>query len=42
MFIAGCHDFFTCSDHGSCSDVGTCQCVDGFYGDNCSSKIYNF
>ena len=41
FFTAGCHDFFTCSDHGSCSDVGTCQCVDGFYGDNCSSKLCN-
>ena len=41
IFIAGCHDFFTCSDHGSCSDVGTCQCDEGFYGDNCSSKLYN-
>ena len=41
FFIAGCHDFFTCSDHGSCSDVGICQCVEGFYGENCSSKLSN-
>ena len=41
FFVAGCYDFFTCSNHGSCSEVGTCQCVDGFYGDNCSSKLYN-
>ena len=42
FFLVGCHYLFTCSDHGSCSDTGTCQCVDGFYGDNCSSKLYNF
>ena len=41
FFVAGCHDFFTCSNHGSCSEVGTCQCDEGFYGDNCSSKLYN-
>ena len=41
FFIAGCHDFFTCSNHGSCSDVGTCQCDEGYYGDTCSSKLYD-
>ena len=41
FFIAVCHYLLTCSDHGSCSDVGTCQCDEGFYGDNCSSKLLN-
>ena len=41
FFIAGCHYLLTCSDHGYCNDVGTCQCDEGFYGDNCSSKLSN-
>ena len=40
-FIAACHYLLTCSDHGYCNDVGTCQCDEGFYGDNCSSKLSN-
>ena len=41
FFIAACHYLFTCSKHGYCSDMGTCQCDEGFYGDSCSSKLYN-
>ena len=42
FFIAACHYLLTCSKHGYCSDMGTCQCDEGFYGDSCSSKHYNF
>ena len=41
FFVAACHYLLTCSDHGYCNDVGTCQCDEGFYGDNCSSKLFN-
>ena len=41
FFVAPCHYLFTCSDHGYCSNMGTCQCDEGFYGDSCSSKLYN-
>ena len=41
FFAAACHYLFTCSGHGLCSNIGTCQCDDGFYGDDCSSKLDN-
>ena len=37
--IVYCKNDTTCSDQGNCSNDGTCECLNGFYGNNCTSKL---
>ena len=37
--IVYCKNDTTCSDQGNCNNDGTCECLDGFYGNNCTSKL---
>ena len=37
--IVYCKNDTTCSNQGNCGNDGTCECLDGFYGNNCTSKL---
>ena len=34
-----CDPATTCSGHGTCGPDGACECDNGFYMDDCSSKL---
>ena len=41
VWIVECDAAQNCSGQGICGPDGACQCEATFYGDNCTSKLFN-